>query len=274
MRLVPKHWHNETWICSIKGHYLPAARALRLRAEDRAIGADEADGTRYSRCLRCDLWMRDLAPTVGEETYEVVPPIEELDLPRRGKPLQDAIFLRLIAIDRGVHAVMFGLLAIALLVIQIRLPAVRDWAQSIADSMQGAVDNTARAGSHAFLTSKLESVARLEESEITVLLVTATVYAVIEGIEAVFLWKERRWAEYLTVVATVGFIPFEVKELISRVTVLRVGALVVNIAVLAWLVWNKHLFGANGGAAALEENIDWSAILAEPLAPNRTPVEK
>jgi hypothetical protein len=62
MRLVPKRWHNETWICSIKGHYLPAAQALRLRDEDRGIGADEDDGTRYSRCLRCDLWVRGLVP--------------------------------------------------------------------------------------------------------------------------------------------------------------------------------------------------------------------
>ena len=40
-----------------------------------------------------------------------------------------------------------------------------------------------------------------------------------------------------------------------------------------WLVWNKHLFGLNGGEAALEENIDWDEILATPLTPPRTPVE-
>ena len=274
MRLVPKHWHNETWICSIQGHYLPAAQALRLRDEDRGIGQDEDDGTRYSRCLRCDLWVRSPVPAAGDEAYEVVPPIDELDMPRRGKPLQDAIFLRLIALDRGVHAVMFGLLAIALLVIEIRLPAVRDWAASIADDLHGAVDNTAQAGSHVFLTEKLESVAHLETGEITVLLVTATLYAVIEGVEAIFLWKERRWAEYLTVIATIGFIPFEIHELINKVTVLRVGALVVNVAMLAWLVWNKHLFGLNGGEAALEENIDWAAILADPVSPEHTPVER
>ncbi len=273
MRLVPKRWHNETWICSIKGHDVPAARAARLREEDASIGSDVGDGTRYARCLRCDLWVRDRVPGAGSETYDVVPPLAELDLPRRGKPLQDAIFLRLIAIDRAVHAVLFGLLAIALIVVEIRLPAIQEWAQSIADGLHGAVENTAQAGSHAFLNSKLESVARLDSSEINILLVTAVLYAVVEGVEAVYLWKERRWAEYLTVVATVGFIPFEVKELVSRVTVLRISALVVNVAILAWLIWNKRLFGINGGAAALEENIDWASILADPLAPERTPVE-
>ncbi len=73
------------------------------------------------------------------------------------------------------------------------------------------------------------------------------VYAVVESTEAVGLWHEKRWAEYLTVVATAGFLPFEILELLDRVTVLRVGALVVNLAVLVYLVWAKHLFGLRGG---------------------------
>ena len=271
MRLVPKRWHNETWICSIQGHCVPAAGASRLRPQDAAMGYDCGDGTRYARCLRCDLWLRQPEPAGDAIVYDVVPPLEELDLPRRGKPLQDAILLRLIAIDRGVHAVLFGLLAIALIVVQIRLPAIHDWASSIADNLNGTIENTSRAGSHAFLNGKLESLANLESGEIYVLMATAIAYSVIEGVEAVFLWKERRWAEYLTVVATVGFIPFEVKELLDRVTVLRVGAIVVNVAILVWLVWNKHLFGVHGGAATLEGDIAWDEILADPLSPSTTP---
>jgi uncharacterized membrane protein (DUF2068 family) len=273
MRLVPKRWHNETWICSIKGHAVPAASAARLRPDDDALGVDLDDGTRISRCLRCDIWLREAVPTGAGITYDVIPPIDELDLPRRGKPLQDAIFLRLIALDRGFHAVLFGLLAVLLIVVEVRLPAIHDWAASIADNLHGAADNTAQTGSHVFLNNKLESLASLESGEILVLIITATAYAVIEGVEAVFLWKERRWAEYLTVVATVGFIPFELKELVERVTVLRVGALVVNLVMLVWLVWNKRLFGANGGAAALEDNIDWEEILSNPVSPPKTPVE-
>ncbi len=79
------------------------------------------------------------------------------------------------------------------------------------------------------------------------------IYAVVEGVEAVGLWRERRWAEYLTAAATVGFLPFEIIELSKRVTAFRIGALALNLAVLAWLVWNKRLFGIRGGAAALEE---------------------
>jgi hypothetical protein len=86
----------------------------------------------------------------------------------------------------------------------------------------------------------------------------------VEWTEAIGLWRERRWAEYLTVVATAGFLPFEVDELIKRVTVLRVGALVVNLALLIWLVYAKRLFGLRGGVHAIHDDTDWPAVLAAP----------
>lgn len=274
MRLVPKRWHNETWICSIKGHYVPAATAARLTDADRSLASDVGDGTRYSRCLRCDLWVRGPIPEAEQAAYDVVPPLAELDLPRRGKPLQDAIFMRLIALDRLVHGCIFGIIAISLILIQLNLPRIKDWANSLIESLQGAVDTTGRAASHDVLARRLASLADLNSGELRILMITAIAYAVIETTEGIYLWKERRWAEYLTVIATVGFIPFEVKELLSKVSFLRVTALVVNVLILIWLVWNKRLFGINGGAAALEDNIDWDTILADPLSPATTPVEK
>ena len=77
-------------------------------------------------------------------------------------------------------------------------------------------------------------------------------------------WRERRWAEYLTAVATAGLLPFEIRELLERATVFRVGALTVNLAILIWLVWAKHLFGVRGGAKTLHERVDWDEILATP----------
>jgi uncharacterized membrane protein (DUF2068 family) len=271
VRLVPRRWHNETWVCSIRGHVLPALSAERLRPTDHALGADLADGTRVSRCLRCDLWMRSDPPAAGEAAYLVVPPLAELELPRRGKPLEDAILLRVIAIERGIHGVLFTMLTLVLLVIRLRLPRIQAWAQSLLTSLNGTIDNTSRAG-HVRLSHELDSLLHLRGSELTALLITAAVYAVVESVEAVGLWRERRWAEYLTVVATAGFLPFEIRELLDRVSVLRVGALVVNLVILSYLVWNKRLFAVRGGAAALEVAIDWDEILASPLSPVHTPI--
>src|SRR5207253_9918040 len=86
----------------------------------------------------------------------------------------------------------------------------------------------------------------LQRGPLRLLAATAAVYCIVEAVEAVGLWRERRWAEYLTAVATAGFLPFEIDELTKRVTALRVGALVVNVAILVWLVRRKHLFGVRG----------------------------
>jgi uncharacterized membrane protein (DUF2068 family) len=61
-------------------------------------------------------------------------------------------------------------------------------------------------------------------------------YAVLEGTEAVGLWQGRRWAEYLTFVATVIFVPYEVYELTKTISALKVLALVINLAIVAYLI--------------------------------------
>lgn len=270
MRIVPKRWHNETWICSMRGHVAPAAAAVRMRPEDANYGFDEENGTRLSRCFRCDMWLRTPPPAPEDAAYEVVPPIAELDLPRRGRPLQDAIIMRLIAIDRGIHGVLFSLAAIAVLIIELQLPRIKDWAQSLLDDLNGTIDNTAH--SHSVMQRQLEKLLNLHEGEVKLILFLLIAYATIESVEAVFLWKEKRWAEYLTVVATAGFLPLEIRELTERVSFLRVAGLVVNIAILVYLVYAKRLFGVRGGAKALEEQIDWDEILASPVSPEHTPV--
>ncbi len=200
-------------------------------------------------------------PRGGAARWDVLPPVDGLPLPRRGKPLADAILLRVIAVSRAIHSVVFALLAAVLTVIELRLPVWKGSLHSLSRQVDGLAEQTGPDSSRDWLGSLLHRALRVNEHTVAVLLVTASVYCVIEGVEAVGLWRERRWAEYLTAIATVGFLPFEVHELINRITALRVLALVVNLAILAWLVWNKHLFGLRGGEATLHESTDWDDIL-------------
>src|SRR5581483_10813842 len=89
-------------------------------------------------------------------------------------------------------------------------------------------------------------------------------YAVLEGVEAVGLWYQRRWAEYLTFVATIVFLPYEIYELTRSVSALKIVALVVNIAIAVYLLFAKRLFGLRGGAAAeereRERDTGWAAL--------------
>jgi uncharacterized membrane protein (DUF2068 family) len=61
-------------------------------------------------------------------------------------------------------------------------------------------------------------------------------YALLEGLEGVGLLLRRRWAEYLTVIATGLLLPLEVYEIARKPNALRVGVLLANLAILAYLI--------------------------------------
>ena len=50
--------------------------------------------------------------------------------------------------------------------------------------------------------------------------------------EAVGLWFAKRWAEYLTFIATTLLLPLEIYEIIHRGTVLKVIGFLINLAVV------------------------------------------
>ncbi len=54
--------------------------------------------------------------------------------------------------------------------------------------------------------------------------------------EGVGLWLQKRWAEYLTAIATSLFIPLELYEIYERFTWVRIGILALNIFIVWYLV--------------------------------------
>jgi len=79
-------------------------------------------------------------------------------------------------------------------------------------------------------------------NHVTILAIGAILYALLEGTEGVGLAMRRRWAEYLTVIATGILIPYEAYEVIHNVTLFKVGALLLNLAVVGYLAYRKRLF--------------------------------
>jgi uncharacterized membrane protein (DUF2068 family) len=65
----------------------------------------------------------------------------------------------------------------------------------------------------------------------------AFAYTTLFVTEGIGLWRGKRWAEYLTVVATLSFVPLEVFEIIRRASATRVLALLLNLAVSGYLIW-------------------------------------
>jgi uncharacterized membrane protein (DUF2068 family) len=65
----------------------------------------------------------------------------------------------------------------------------------------------------------------------------AALYAAVRFTEAYGLWKARRWAEWFAALSGGVYVPIEVYELVQRVTWVRVTVLVLNLAIVAYMVW-------------------------------------
>ncbi len=64
----------------------------------------------------------------------------------------------------------------------------------------------------------------------------AIAYGLLEGVEGYGLWRRRRWAEWLTIIATsLLFIP-EIAEIVSHPTVFKGVAIAVNAAIVVYLI--------------------------------------
>lgn len=70
--------------------------------------------------------------------------------------------------------------------------------------------------------------------------VIALAYGALEGAEAYGLWRRRRWGEWLTVIATSLLLIPEIWELSKGISPLKLGALVANIAIVAYLLWRMR----------------------------------
>ncbi len=62
-------------------------------------------------------------------------------------------------------------------------------------------------------------------------------YAALCLTEGTGLLLEKTWAEYFTLVLTTSFLPWEIFELARRPTWFRLVVLLINLAVLAYLMW-------------------------------------
>ena len=77
---------------------------------------------------------------------------------------------------------------------------------------------------------------RTAPTKIAAMGVGAFIYAALFAVEGVGLWLHRRWAEYLTIGAAVSFLPFEVFELVKKPTGTKVSALILNLAIVGYLL--------------------------------------
>jgi uncharacterized membrane protein (DUF2068 family) len=159
--------------------------------------------------------MTSFSPKTGEQS-----PLSTVAEPRDR-------FLAAIAVFKFAKALLF--IAAALAAHAIIRPTfaadVQDW---VSDLPYGTEQRVAQAA--------LSRLIRMGPGRVQALGIVAIAYAGLFLTEGIGLWRQRHWAEWLTVVATASLVPLEIWESARHLTVIKALVLLANLAILGYLI--------------------------------------
>ncbi len=87
-----------------------------------------------------------------------------------------------------------------------------------------------------FIQEVLSRITGVSRAQLRALEIGTFFYAALHTVEGIGLILGYHWAEYLVIVATGSLIPFEIYELIRKLTYIRAGIFLVNVAIVIYLI--------------------------------------
>lgn len=248
--------------CGRKGHatYAPTEAKFRDRLHVETPAGDAW------RCLRCGDFVLGAPTRKG--------PASQAPVLRRGRELRDAFVLRLLAAERFVRGLLMGLAAYAVVQYAGSEDALRSLFQKDLPAAKPLASVFGYDLDKSSVVREIRKLLLIKPSTLHVVAIALAVYAAIEICEAVGLWLLKRWGEYFAAVATAIFLPYEIYEITERVTAVRVGAFVINVAAVVYLLFTKRLFGLRGGREAYEAERREESLLEVEQAAQLPPAKQ
>lgn len=127
-------------------------------------------------------------------------------------------------------------LAQALLFIAIGVGALRLLHKDIGDVLFNLANHLRFNPESRFVNFVLDRAAIVDDRLLRRFSVALFAYAGLGMTEGIGLYLEKGWAEYMTLGITASFLPWEIFEVVRRITAIRSGLLVVNLAVFFYLL--------------------------------------
>ena len=237
-------------VCAFRDHvsYAPDEPAVAAR-----LSTATAAGPAW-QCLRCGTFVAVSPAAAG--------PAAAAPRVRRDAELRSALILRIFAVERFLRGLVFAFIAFGIWRFKYSRSSIehafdRDYPE-FRDLLHGLGYNINSSGG---LVGLIRHTFTLDQRTLTWLAIGAAAYTVLEFLEATALWLLKRWGEYFAMVATSAGIPYEIYELADKITVLRVAAFVINVALVVYLVVSKRLFGVRGGKRAYDARLRSESIM-------------
>ncbi len=161
--------------------------------------------------------------------------------------------------DHSRWLVLIGVLKLlkALLFILLGVGALRLLHKDLVDVLTHLIIGLRFDPENHFVNLVLEKVALISPHRLREISIAIFCYAALDIIEGTGLALEKTWAEYLTLILTASFLPWELFEIIRHVTWLKVVLLVLNTLVVVYLIF--HVQGrmrARSGSKAETKGAD------------------
>ncbi len=163
--------------------------------------------------------------------------------PKGSKPHHNKALLA-IAVFKGIKGVLLILLAIGLFKLLHR--DVGEVFENLANKLRIDPDNR-------YLGALLAKLNLLDDGKLEKLSGFTFAYGILLMTEGTGLYLEKRWAEFLTVIATAGFIPLELYELYESISPVKCILLVVNVGIVVFLIVTLRRGPAKSGRVAKQE---------------------
>ncbi len=241
--------------CARTGHVTHAPDEPGLR--DRLMAT--ATGGTARRCLRCGAFV-----TAGPHgrVQHGSGPAAATPLLRRGRELRSELILRAFAVDRFLRFLILGAAAYGVWRFKYDRAGLQRAYSHALPAIRALYRDLGFNVSHSKLLPFIQHSFTHTSRWLTLVAIGLAGYALIELAEGAGLWLGQRWGEYLALVATSIFLPYEVYDLVAvKLTWLRVAALVINLLLVIYLAWTRRLFGIRGGRKAYDARLRAESVI-------------
>jgi uncharacterized membrane protein (DUF2068 family) len=148
--------------------------------------------------------------------------------------------------DKGILLIAIFKLFKAALLLVVAIGALSLLHKDVAEAMTNLLDTLHVDHDNNFIHGVVTKLGLLSDHKLEAISAGSFFYTALLTTEGVGLLLKKHWAEYLTIVATALFIPLELYELQKRLSVGKFIVLIINIAVVVYLIYRvkydrKHM---------------------------------
>ena len=139
--------------------------------------------------------------------------------------------------DRGLIVVAIFKLIKAALLLALAAGVISMLHKDVAEIVTYRIEEIGIDPEDQYIQHFIEKIGLIDPHQVKLISIGSFFYAMLFAVEGVGLLRQKRWAEYLTVISTASFLPLEFYELTRHPAISKMFIIGANIAIVLYLAW-------------------------------------